>query len=967
MTVSNTNINLDAWGDEVIVKRPMKAKKASLEFRDEAINEMWSRDYERRSPVKVDFEEVRKVKIYKKNGEDWYADNFVWSRAYVLSPKTRSLPESKETHGCQVKPAPLEELEEEDEVIVKRPMRRDAPALKTPVETPKLAPTTVKSEIVENKIISTPKDFVTICKIDPKMELKLTSADQQTGLLTCENVSLRFTEIIDVNAMNALCRSDKIDKDTKAILGRTRKAIVRGNELDNIYIPSKQVIDAHGNFPLGRFYAKDGVGLQSMPRDVRSAIGKKYYHDLDLTSAHPSLLYQIMTKQFANQGSFFALDRYVHDREEVLKDVCKTKGISRSQAKVEVLKLVFNHYPGSDDKAKELGEYAYRFHRDIARAADILSRSDEYGPQIKASQESISANILKNKVKNNRLGHALSIVLCTAEAILLQFVIKTLGELGYKVDVPIFDGCLVRKKVADETCLPLSIVERLEEAIFDHFHIRVKLDSKPLVSTLDDIVKQETEKAEQPIDKKIQDAFEKKACAWIDDKRQTLLLVKPFARFSKATNETILTNQLVIYEDWSAVMKELEHSPEIGQVEVDGKIQTIDLPRWWKSHTKRRATRLVFDPSLEPGFHSGVRPELSFYNTFQGYDYDGYDAPFTDEDRKNVESFLDLAKNLVGGEENAEECYHYLINHLASIYQKPSEKTRMCIILKSRQGSGKDTLFNAFGGLIGKDSYIISGNPSCDFLKDYNSIVKSAIVVKMEEVSFSAVAPHVETFKSLMTAPNITISEKYEKRYNLDSFHNFLGTTNNDIPVPIQNDDRRFCIFRANDLNNGDKQYWETLQNHFATESFKKSLARFFRNHQIPLDFNSERSRPDTQIYRNTVLACRSWQFDVFESLIVGKHDDLIREGNFGKITVKNDGSRDSLVGGANQILSLFQAIAAKNPLSKQPEVTAVKLCRYLEVPGITRKRIGSGNCYTFDFDTLKNHLVKNKLWTNFY
>jgi hypothetical protein len=58
---------------------------------------------------------------------------------------------------------------------------------------------------------------------------------QVSGLLNASNVSLRFEERIDVDALNALCKHDDVDMATKKLLGKIRKAVVRGNVVPTEY------------------------------------------------------------------------------------------------------------------------------------------------------------------------------------------------------------------------------------------------------------------------------------------------------------------------------------------------------------------------------------------------------------------------------------------------------------------------------------------------------------------------------------------------------------------------------------------------------------------------------------------------------------------------------------------------------------------------------------------------------------
>jgi hypothetical protein len=66
----------------------------------------------------------------------------------------------------------------------------------------------------------------------------------------------------------------------------------------------------------GRLFAKS-ASLQGLPREIRGAIGTDYC-DVDMKNAHPTILLQYCK---VNDIKAVWLEKYVNNREEILKDI----------------------------------------------------------------------------------------------------------------------------------------------------------------------------------------------------------------------------------------------------------------------------------------------------------------------------------------------------------------------------------------------------------------------------------------------------------------------------------------------------------------------------------------------------------------------------------------------------------------------------------------------------------------------
>ena len=154
--------------------------------------------------------------------------------------------------------------------------------------------------------------------------------------ITSLNQDIVKQESFDIDNLNKLLRHQGISQDEKKLLSKMLKNRIDGNKLKVEYdfgsdAKTKQI---------GRLYSK--IGLQGLPRNIRSNLAQKYYWDLDIINAHPTILLHIAKE---NQWVCSNLENYVNNREDVLKEITKHYDCSRDQAKD--LMLVILYLPSS--------------------------------------------------------------------------------------------------------------------------------------------------------------------------------------------------------------------------------------------------------------------------------------------------------------------------------------------------------------------------------------------------------------------------------------------------------------------------------------------------------------------------------------------------------------------------------------------------------------------------------------------
>lgn len=314
------------------------------------------------------------------------------------------------------------------------------------------------------------------------------------------------------------------------------------------------------------------------------------------------------------------------------------------------------------------------------------------------------------------------------------------------------------------------------------------------------------------------------------------------------------------------------------------------INRWTQDPKMRTYKQFIFKP------FNGIRrldiddnPKY-FNNTFNGYNplihYD-YDKKNKDE---IIKPFKDLLMDLVGDNEIS---FNYLYNYLSHIIQYPEKKNPYAIIIKSKQGAGKNVFIDAFKNIIG-DVHYYSSSEIKDFLGTHAEGLNKKLLVNMNEMEGKHTMDIEGLIKSVITESTRTLNQKYIKPIKVDNFSRLIIFTNksNPIKIDVNSGDRRFIIFESTGKyikKNG--TWWERLIEHFNSPEFIAAL--YDDMNSINLNNFSFKERPLTEAYftmtkqnLSTPILFIKHLIEIQEMDIQGSSINLLQE--FSKIDLYN-------------------------------------------------------------------------------
>lgn len=261
----------------------------------------------------------------------------------------------------------------------------------------------------------------------------------------------------------------------------------------------------------------------------------------------------------------------------------------------------------------------------------------------------------------------------------------------------------------------------------------------------------------------------------------------------------------------------------VGRIEINRKMVDISLWDIYFNNTKMFIVRGI-------KFYS---PDPTIFSYFKGYPYEKVD----EVNMSLIQPFLYHTREVIANGD--EVAYDYLLKWTASIFQKPSLKTGVVILIIGDQGTGKTTYSDVICKMMGRyaNNNITSLN---SIAGQFNSIVENNKLIVLNELQ--SIDNNGNKFdrnaiggslKSIITDYFININGKFKDERLAENVANFIMISNNMLPVNIEINDRRYLVLKTSNAHMQDAKYFDALYRTINEEGFYENLFTYFMNMDI--------------------------------------------------------------------------------------------------------------------------------------
>ena len=225
------------------------------------------------------------------------------------------------------------------------------------------------------------------------------------------------------------------------------------------------------------------------------------------------------------------------------------------------------------------------------------------------------------------------------------------------------------------------------------------------------------------------------------------------------------------------------------------------IKRWIKDQNIRKYSDVgLFPPPL-------TCPDGTF-NLWTGLSIDKHNVGVITDELKDDLNFL---KNHIFMLSNKDpDIYDFLLKWMAHVVQKPGDKTRVAILIKSSPGIGKKLgLFVPLSTIIGEKFCLCTPDYAKDIFGEFNDMVRNKILVVLDNMKMHDSIKYTGHFNALISRNETTINERWVRQKNIISLENCMSFSK--YGLIVANNDRRFFQIDASSQPVPDKSYIERL------------------------------------------------------------------------------------------------------------------------------------------------------------
>ena len=232
-------------------------------------------------------------------------------------------------------------------------------------------------------------------------------------------------------------------------------------------------------------------------------------------------------------------------------------------------------------------------------------------------------------------------------------------------------------------------------------------------------------------------------------------------------------------------------------------------------------------------FYSEHKDDFSFY---QGLKYDN------ERNDHLIEMFNNHILNIWC--KGNKELYEYIQSWFATIYQNPLGRAHTALVLKGKEGSGKNVITDTWCELLA--GYANSNVSDIDsIVGKFNSSVenkKLLVCNEMDSAEMNSTAVF-NRLKKLITENSVDIQTKnVSVRDGVQNVSNFIFISNESNPIKISSSDRRYCVLTPSEEVINNRKYFNALfglmmdRNQNYKKEFMQALSYYYMNYEVKIN-----------------------------------------------------------------------------------------------------------------------------------
>ncbi|MGH6936332.1 MAG: DUF5906 domain-containing protein, partial [Methylocella sp.] len=286
---------------------------------------------------------------------------------------------------------------------------------------------------------------------------------------------------------------------------------------------------------------------------------------------------------------------------------------------------------------------------------------------------------------------------------------------------------------------------------------------------------------DEPMPRNLQEWFE-----FLNGRFAAVLMGKDFFILHEKSNETGLITKKAFLDWLENVAFEVPRSDGSDKTE---KVRVAD--QWLASPARRAYKDVVFDPS-------GNSP-ATVYNFWRGF--------AVEPKQGECSLYWELLRDVIC--DGDEDLYRYVRKWMAQLVQQPGVNSKIALVLRGKQGTGKNTAIELFGRLFGKAFGVYESTDR--LLGRFTAHLRDKLLILADEAVWGGFKKEEGVLKAFITAEDRVIEHKGIDLYTVKNLSRLVIASNESWAVPMGIDDRRFVICDLSDKHKSNLAFFSTL------------------------------------------------------------------------------------------------------------------------------------------------------------
>ncbi len=254
------------------------------------------------------------------------------------------------------------------------------------------------------------------------------------------------------------------------------------------------------------------------------------------------------------------------------------------------------------------------------------------------------------------------------------------------------------------------------------------------------------------------------------------------------------------YIAWEAPKKSGRKKKDDEEDEPEEEMVLHDIYFWFESLDRARVQNIAFNPQRPPGRKG------DFFNLFEGLAVKP-NAPASGKLDDAAPLFLNhIFEVICGGDVKA---YKYVIKCLAKMVKYPWRKLGVVIVLKGKQGAGKNAFLDVMRKIFGRHGIEVTNQRHAT--GNFNQHMYDKIFIVLNEAVWGGDKQSEGTLKASITEEYCLIESKGVDVREGKNHWSYMISSNENWCIPASKDARRFYMTPISNLRVGDHEYFDAL------------------------------------------------------------------------------------------------------------------------------------------------------------